>query len=337
MKFRFVVIRDVHAPGPDVNNLHRGDDVVTDLMELPRRAEALGYACMGISDHLFSTADPLIDTMACLSATTSLRVTQTVLVNDYRHPALVARAIASIDVLSNGRAEVGLGAGFTPADFSSIGLPYDEAKVRVRRLREALIIIRSLLTSAEPLSFKGEFYEIDGLVSMPRPVQQPGPPIWVAGGGPVVLRLAGELADVIDIAPQNVHPSVPLPMDPRQLSMESFRKKVDNIKQGAGVRFDEIRTGLPVMKLRICEDPLESARAVRDEFEAIYQGLMGREDGFDVSPEELVESPWFWIGTEDELVRKAHALRDEYGLSQFIVMPGAMDEFQPLLERLNGN
>jgi hypothetical protein len=134
-----------------------------------------------------------------------------------------------------------------------------------------------------------------------------------------------------------VHPSVPLPTDPRQISFESFCKKVEWTKQGAGARFDEIRTGLAVMKLHICDDPLESARAVRAEFDAVYRNLIGREDGFDLSPEELVESPWFWIGTEDELVRKAHALRDGFGLSQFIVMPGAMEEFQPLLERLNGS
>src|SRR5262249_26607895 len=160
------------------------------------------------------------------AATTNIKITQTVLMNDFRNPAVVAKAIASIDVFSGGRAQVGMGAGYNEDEYRQAGVRFDPPQVRVARLREAVQIIRAALHTDEPVYFKGEHYTIDGFVCLPRPVQIPGPPICIGGGGQEILRIAGEFADIVDIAPRTAYPSG-LCRLPRQYGRESFVKKLD--------------------------------------------------------------------------------------------------------------
>src|SRR5262249_50035472 len=142
--------------------------------------------------------DALIDTMASAAVTKRITVTQAVLVNDFRNPALTAKMIASIDLLSGGRAEMGMGSGFNPNEYRQAGDTVDPPAVRAARMREALQIIRQLLDSPEPVTFKGEHYEIDGLLGLPRPVQK-HIPFRIGGGAKRMMRIAAQFADVFDV------------------------------------------------------------------------------------------------------------------------------------------
>lgn len=336
--FRFSMMPEVKVPGevldtvadPDreVQALTQGEQILAHA----RKAEAVGLHVYYGADHLYDTPDALIQCMAIASAT-SLRVGQAVLSNDFRHPVQVAKQIASIDVFSGGRVEVGIGAGYNHEEFRQCGVPFDPPKVRIARLREAAIIINALLRSDEPVTFKGEHYTIDGLMGMPRPVQQPGPPLMIGGGGRVMLKMAGELADIVDIYPQNLYPSG-LPRDPRQFTGEALAQKIEWVREGAGSRFDSVVLGFAMLKVVVTEDREASAHEVQAEFDGAYRMLHGHEDGFPLSPDEVLESPYFYIGTHDEIAEHALRIRSTFGTSQLLVLSGHLDDFAPVVERL---
>ena len=136
--------------------------------------------------------------MAAAAATTTLRVGALVWDNDYKHPVVLAKELATIDVLSGGRLEIGLGAGWLAEDYEQSGIPFDSNKVRVDRFEEGLAVIKGAMSS-EPFSFAGEHYTIINYTGTPRSVQAPCPPILVGGGGKRVLTIAAREADIIGI------------------------------------------------------------------------------------------------------------------------------------------
>jgi probable F420-dependent oxidoreductase len=167
-----------------------------------RRIEDLGYWSVAVSDHFTKgwVMEPVVAMTAAADATSTLRVMPLVLANDYRHPVMLHKALATLDVLSGGRVEIGLGAGWMASDYAAAGLPFDPPGVRVDRLAESVDVIKGLF-AAEPLSYKGEHYQIDDLDGLPKPVQAPHPPILVGGGSRRVLELAGAVADTVGINP----------------------------------------------------------------------------------------------------------------------------------------
>ncbi len=166
-----------------------------------RRLEATGFATVAISDHVTRgwAMDPLVTMMAAADATDRMRVLSLVLSNDYRHPALVHKAIATIDVLSGGRAELGLGAGWLAGDYEAIGLRFDRPAARIARLEESVRLVKRLLAAEAAVSFDGAYYQIHKLDGLPKPVQRPGPPILIGGGGKGILSLAGRAADIVGV------------------------------------------------------------------------------------------------------------------------------------------
>ncbi len=166
-------------------------------------AEALGYAVFPIRDHLASNffghqLAPLPALMAAACATRTLRVGTLVIDNDYRHPAMLAKEAATIDLLSGGRLELGLGAGWLRAEYEQAGLAFDVPGVRIERLEEALLVLRGLFSDG-PLIFSGKHYTVAGLDAFPKPVQRPHPPILIRAGSPRMLRLAGREANIVGI------------------------------------------------------------------------------------------------------------------------------------------
>ena len=166
-----------------------------------RRLEDTGYSTVAISDHVTRgwAMDPLVTMSAAAGATDRLRVLSLVLSNDFRHPALVYKAIATIDVLSGGRAELGLGAGWLTADYDALGVPFDPPAVRVQRLGESVRLIKRMFLSDAEVSFVGSHYQIRDFEPLPRPIQRPGPPLLIGGGGKAILTLAGRQADIVGI------------------------------------------------------------------------------------------------------------------------------------------
>jgi probable F420-dependent oxidoreductase len=165
-----------------------------------RRVEDLGFSAVTISEHLTRgwVMEAVVAMTAAIAATTTLRVLSLVLANDFRHPALLHKALATLDVLSGGRLEVGLGAGWMASDYEAAGIPLDPPGLRVDRLAESVEVIKGLF-GPRPLTYRGKHYQITGLDGLPKPVQSPHPPLLIGGGSPRVLKLAGEVADIVGI------------------------------------------------------------------------------------------------------------------------------------------
>ena len=191
--------------------------------------------------------------MAAADATTDLKVGALVFDNDYKHPVVLAKEMATIDVLSGGRVEFGIGAGWMNTDYEQSGIPHDQPGVRIARMDEGLEVIKGLWAEG-PYSFKGEHYTITGLDGLPKPVQQPGPPILIGGGGPKVLGIVGRHADIVGI-----NPSIPagdVGADAaRDAAADRVDQKIEWLKDGAGDRFDDIELNALVFVATVTDDP----------------------------------------------------------------------------------
>src|SRR5215470_4389252 len=164
-----------------------------------RRAEDLGYSSLLMPDHLQDQWAPLVALTVAVEATTRLHVGTLVFANDYRHPVVLAKELATLDRASEGRLEVGLGAGWKRSDYEEAGLPYDRPGTRIERAGEAIDVMRALWSSSDPVHFEGAHYQVEGAVGTPRPWRPAGPPICVGGGGRRILSLAVRVADVVSL------------------------------------------------------------------------------------------------------------------------------------------
>jgi probable F420-dependent oxidoreductase len=168
--------------------------------ESARRLETWGYSTLFVPDHFHEGFGPIAAMATAAVATTTLRVGPMVFACDFRHPAVLARELATIDILSEGRLEIGLGAGYNTLDYSRSGIRMDPAPVRVDRLIEHAAVLKALFSEG-PVNFAGEYYTIADLEGTPKPFRAGGPPIIVAGGGRRILRFAATSADIVGINP----------------------------------------------------------------------------------------------------------------------------------------
>lgn len=215
----------------------------TDWIALVQHIEELGYASLFIPDGM---GTPLATTTAlavAATATTRLRIGGYVFVNDYRNPALLAREMATLDLLSDGRVELGLGVGNWPLDFQQLGIPLDAAGVRVSRFAEGLSIIKQFFTG-ETVDFAGTYYTATDMRPTPRPVQQPHPPILIGSTGRRMLTLAAREADII-------------------LLFSPIEEKLAWIREAAGERFEHLEFGQSVFGLDVTDSPVAAAPAIQ--------------------------------------------------------------------------
>jgi probable F420-dependent oxidoreductase len=219
--FRFGLISSGVALSPDA------------WVALARRAEALGYSTLLMPDRpSMGGLAPITALATAAAATTTLRVGSYVFANDYRHPVILAREVATLDLLSGGRFELGLGAGRGGGEYEQMGLPFAEPGVRVARVAEALRLIKRLFAE-ERVSFSGTYYSVQDLVGLPKPVQQPHPPIFIGSAGKRMLTLAAQEAQMIAPTPKFTRQG----LDPTDASLET---KIDWIREAAGARWAEI-------------------------------------------------------------------------------------------------
>src|SRR5262245_23036343 len=193
------------------------------LLDSARTVEALGYSTFGLADHFVRPFAPLVAGQAVADATSTIRITQTVLAQDFREPAVLAKELATLDVLSEGRLQVGLGAGWLQQEYEDAGIRFDPASVRIERLEEAVIVLKGLFGD-EPFSFEGRHYTVNQLKGTPTPVQRPRPPIMIGGGGPKLLAVAARQADIVQLMPSNRGGGTGL--DPSQFSAAAIEEKV---------------------------------------------------------------------------------------------------------------
>src|SRR5947209_11591382 len=206
---------------------------------LAQRVEELGYSSLLLPDVLGTPLATITALAVAATATTTLRVGSYVCVNDYRHPALLAREIATLDQLSDGRVELGLGAGNWPHEYQQLGMPFDQAGTRVSRFAEGLSIIKEFFT-AETVNFSGNYYTIVELRSLPRPMQRPHPPILIGSSGRRMLTLAAREADII------------LPTPPTE-------EKIGWIREAAGELFDHLELGQAAFGIEVTDSPKSAA------------------------------------------------------------------------------
>lgn len=294
------------------------------LAEKARRAEALGYHAQVGPDHLIPQLSPVPAMTWIAAATERLRVAAFVFNNDLRHPAVLAQDLASLDVLSGGRLDVAMGAGWNKPEYDAIGLRFDPTPVRQARLIEAIAVLKGAFGDA-PFSFQGEHYTITELDGQPKPVQRPHPPFLIGGGGRRTLELAGREAQIVGLAPRILKSGR---SDPQSLTVAGTAEKIGWVREAAGDRFDEIElniypSGTPVT---ITDDAIGVAKEVAAR-------LAGRTE-VDVTPEEILESPHVYIGSVASLADKFVRLREQLGISS--IMLGELGELDPVVERLAG-
>jgi probable F420-dependent oxidoreductase len=289
-----------------------------------RRIEELGFSSVSVSDHLTGgwAMDPLTVMAMAAAATTELRVLGLVLCNDFRHPALLHRTLANLDVFSGGRVEVGLGAGWLRADHDAAGLPFDPPGVRVDRLAEAVEVITALFGD-RPVTFAGRHYRITGLAGLPAPVQRPHPPLLIGGGSRRILELAGRAADIVGVNPR-LAPDV----DPRaavtELSPERTARKVDWARTAArlaGRDPDALEFQLRMFDVRVIH------RGVEHRCTSSHAALAGAG--------ALASSPAVLHGNVDECVDRLVALREQFGFS-YLHLGGNLAAAAPIVARLAG-
>ncbi|MGI5244878.1 TIGR03621 family F420-dependent LLM class oxidoreductase [Dactylosporangium sp. CA-139066] len=193
-----------------------------------RRIEDLGFHTVAIADHVGDgwSLDPMTMMTIAAEATTTLRVSTIVLCNDFYHPFFLHRSISNLDMLSEGRVTLGLGAGWRPDDYAVTGLRFDPAPVRIARLAESIAVLKGLF-SGERFTFEGEHFHITDALGAPRPVQAPHPPIMIGGGGRRMLQLAGQEADIVGINPPRLSDRATPEEMAREISAAGLRDKAD--------------------------------------------------------------------------------------------------------------
>ncbi len=305
-----------------------GEDIGTceGLVGEARRAEALGYSTLLLlRDHFVSEPfgeqfAPMVALLAAAAATNSLRVGTLVLDNDYRHPVLLAKEAATLDVLSGGRFELGLGAGWLRDEYERAGLPFDPAGVRVDRLQEAIVILK-LLLSGRAATFQGDYYSVADLTTFPVPVQRPRPPILVGAGSRRMLGIAGRHADIVNILPKAL-PNGTISENLSERSAATVARKIEWVREAAGERFDELELGM-ICSVAIGEDARQEAERL-----AVERGWGA------AAAEPVLDMPSVLAGPVERIVDQLLARRERLGLSYYVVSNATMETAGPIVERL---
>jgi probable F420-dependent oxidoreductase len=288
-----------------------------DWPSFARRIEAIGYGGLVMADHVVGNAlSPFPALAAAAAATTTLRIGTLVLDNDFRNPLLLAREAATVDVISNGRFELGIGAGWHGRDNESLGISYDPPRARVERLAEAIPLIKRLWTEDE-VTHTGTYYRHHRAHSGPAPVQRPHPPILVAGGGDRILELAVNAADIIGVVPRTRRDGSP---DRPAYSWETAADRFAYVRRLLGDRDVELNT-------------LIFGMTVTDDRPAAIAELATRMEG---APAEMIDrSPFFLVGSLAEMRTQLQRVREAFGVSYFNVRGEHVEAFAPLAKELS--
>jgi probable F420-dependent oxidoreductase len=297
------------------------------------RVEALGYATLHLADHflgpgpaLTASNHPLqelaaVPAMAVAAAVTrTLRIGCRVFCNDYRHPVLLAKEAATLDLLSDGRLELGLGAGWLRGEYEAAGLPFDPAPQRIARLEEAVQVIKALFADAE-VAHAGAHYRVSGFSGAPRPLQRPHPPLMIGGGSRRVLALAAREADVVSLNFNN-RAGVIGPDGVATSTADATAQKIAWVREAAGARFDALELEIGAYFTFVTDQP-----------EPIAAG-MGKALG--LSAREMLRHPHGLFGTPDAICEELERRREQYGISAVTVPDTALESFAPVVARLAG-
>lgn len=303
-------------------------------VDLARKVEDSGFSTLHVADHLLGPGSKIegtghrVQTLALIPAltsaamaTTTLRIGSRMACVSYHLPTVLTKEMASIDVLSEGRLEIGLGAGWLVNEYEALGIPFDSAGQRIRLLRETAEFMRMAYADEDEVEYRGEFIQSFGYHAVPPTIQRPRPPIMIGGGAPKVLGLAGELADIVSVNFNNSSGVVGAGSITSSTEEETH-KKIQWIRDGAGERFDELE--------------LETATyfiSVEGRSEITAEQVMARTG---MSLDELKRFPHAAVGSVDEICEELQRRREEFGFSYITVGDAHLDAYLPIVERLSG-
>lgn len=288
--------------------------------ELARRSEDAGYDVLTMPDHFTNQLAPVPALMAAADATSTLRIGALVFDNDYKHPVVLAKELATMDLLSDGRTEIGLGAGWMLSDYEQAGMTYDSPKVRIDRFIEGLAVIRGAL-GPDSFSFSGDHYTISNYNGLPKPVQQPLPPILIGGGGPRVLKFAAREADIVGIN-GTLTAGVVGPEAISTMTAASVDEKVAIVAAAGAHRISDIELNIRTFFVKVTDDRASTINAISSMFSV---------------PAELIDtSPFALIGSVDACIEQLLERREKWGFSYTIVGAENIDECAPIVAALRG-
>lgn len=305
-RFRFAT--EIHTPFPGM-----------DWLDTARQVEQLGYSTVFVPDHFDEGPGPIAALAAFAAVTTTLNVGVLVLDCDFRHPAVLARELATVDVLSAGRLEVGLGAGWKALDYQRSGIAMDRPGVRVTRLQEHAAVLKGLWSDG-PFTFSGEHYEITELDGTPSPHRPGGPAILVGGGAPRLLRWAGATADIVGVN-ASIH-SGEIDADAAHDALaDRIDAKVAWVREGAGDRFDDLELNAWLAAAELTED-------------RSLPGVMAELFGTDEA--SFRQSPLALVGSAGEVAERLHERRERWGYSYTVIPGDRAHAFAPTVDALTG-
>jgi probable F420-dependent oxidoreductase len=287
--------------------------------ETARWLEGAGYATLFLVDHFHSTYAPLVALMAAADATTTLRVGTMVLAVDFRNPVVLAKDAATLDMLSNGRLELGLGAGWDATDYRTAGIPFNSAGVRIGRLEELAVLLPRLL-AGETVSSEGAQFKIDAPAGLALAEQRPHPPMLIGGGGRRVLSLAARCADIVGVN-FTIGGGAFSQANLETTSAAATRERIGWIREAAGPRFDDLELNVTPLAM-VADDKVSAA-----------EQIAGR---FGLRPEHVMDSPFFVCGPAEQIVDDLEARRAEFGFSYVVFTGGHERQLEGVVARLAG-
>jgi probable F420-dependent oxidoreductase len=285
-----------------------------------RQIEDLGYSTLFIPNHLDDQFAPVVALCAAADATSGLRVGSLVFDIDYRHPVVLAKEIATLDFLSEGRVEFGLGAGWLTSDYEQSGIVCDPPGVRVERMTEGLTIMKSLWETGTA-TFEGAHYRVTGAVGQPMPVQRPHPPVIIGGGSRRVLGIAGREADIVGLNPRLTAGHVGAEAI-ATTSAEHYDERLAWVKEAAGDRFGDLELQCLTFFVQLTDDRAGALERLA--------ALMS------VSPDQVAHTPIALVGTVEQIVETLEERRERFGFNYVVVHEGEMEAFGPVVAALSG-
>ena len=285
-----------------------------------RWIEDAGYSTLFVPDHFNEGLGPIAAMATAAMVSTELKIGSLVFAADYRHPVVLARELATIDLLSEGRLELGIGAGWKAEDYTASGISMDAPKVRVDRMIEVVTIVKGLFAPG-PFSFQGEYFTISELDGSPKPFRAEGPPLLIGAGAPRMLRYAGATADIVAVNP-SIHSGEVDAAAARDAQVDRIDAKVEWVREGAGERFDDLELNAWLAVAQVTDDAAGTAELLAPAFEA--------------DPVALLDSPMVMLGTIDELAEQVLARRERWGYSYHVIPGDQAVDFAPLVTRMTG-
>ncbi|MEO8541162.1 MAG: TIGR03621 family F420-dependent LLM class oxidoreductase [bacterium] len=301
--------------GVSINSATSGEE----WRSLAQQAEDLGYDTFLVADHIRASFQPMVALAFAAEATKRIRLGTFVINNDFRNPVLLAREAATLDLLSDGRFELGIGAGHSGDEYREAGIAFDAPNVRIDRLGESVEIMRGMW-SEETVTYAGDHYRVNRHSSFPRPGQG-HIPILIGGNGRRLLELAGRTADIVGLTgflPGEDGRAKSFP----NFAAEAVGSRIDIVREAAGERFADLEINVLVQGVDTLT-PRETAEAWSK--------------NVPLTAEEVLESPFTLFGSPEELQDKLLRYRDRFGISYFTVFRPAMEALAPVVRALKGD